>query len=109
MLTSHQKAGVPYDEVVFLVINEGRNPAIGVDGSERCTLLLTLAQVKVDEFVLEPELFENNDHLPIKIVSGVQDSRAGKYDVPSVGREALVCVKGEISGRGHCVVRLFDR
>ena len=65
MLTSHQKAGVPYDEVVFLVVNKGRDATVGIDGSIRRTLLLALAQVQVDELVLESELFKNDDRLPV--------------------------------------------
>ena len=64
---TQQNADAPYDEVVFLVVNKGRDATVGVDGSIRRILLLALAQVQVDELVLESELFENDDCLPVQI------------------------------------------
>ena len=63
---TQQNADAPYDEVVFLVVNKGRDATVGVDGSIRRILLLALAQVQVDELVLESELFENDDSLPVE-------------------------------------------
>ena len=67
MSYTQQNADAPYDEVVFLVVNKGRDATVEVDGSIRRILLLALAQVQVDELVLESELFENDDCLPVQI------------------------------------------
>ena len=55
----------PDGEVAVLVVDEGRDAAVGVVLGMRLSLLLALAEVEVDRLVVESELLEHDHHLPM--------------------------------------------
>lgn len=55
---------VPEDEIVVLVVDDGRNAAVGVELDVLGRLLLVLLEVKVYGAVGQAEFFENDGNLP---------------------------------------------
>jgi hypothetical protein len=58
--------GVPNNEVVVVVVDNGGDAAIGVEFHEIRTLLLALFEVEIDGFIRQPKFFENDGDFPEK-------------------------------------------
>ena len=91
----------PNNEIAVLVVNECWNTAVGIDGGVLRGLVLVLAEVEVDEFVVQPELFKNNNCLPVGGHQGDVGYYAYGLGSPPVGRKTLGSVESEVRRRRH--------
>lgn len=60
---------LPNDDVVIVVVNDGRDATVRVDLQVVWTLVLCLAEVEVDRFVRQPEFLKDDDSFPESRVS----------------------------------------
>ena len=56
--------GLPNDEVIVFVVDNGGDAAVGVDLQEVWGFLLSLMEVEVHRFVRQPKFFENDGDFP---------------------------------------------
>ena len=81
---------IPNNEVVVVVVDNGRDATVGVELHEIWTLLLALLEVKVDGFICQPEFFKNDGDFPEERISfqttvmftGKENKRTSRWDHP---------------------------
>ena len=59
-----QRRDAPEREVVVVVVDDGRDAAVGVELGVLRPLLLALLEVEIDRLVRETELFKDNGDFP---------------------------------------------
>ena len=64
------RVGLPDHEVAVVVVDERRDAPVGVVLGVLLILLLVLAEVEVDGAVVEAELLEDDDYLPVRCQRG---------------------------------------
>lgn len=65
----------PENEVIVLVVNQGRNTTVRVIFSELWLLLITGLEIEVDRLVREAEFLEYKGNLPARVVSYLRHER----------------------------------
>ena len=55
---------LPNDKVIVMVVNDGRDAAVGVNLQIFWSFLFLLAEVKIDGFVRQVEFFKNEGNFP---------------------------------------------
>ena len=91
---------LPNDEVVVMVVDDGGDAAVGVDLQVIWSLVFALAEIEVDRFVRQPELFENDGDFPENRIGFQTVVTFGGANVPAV-RSTLVGVQSELLSVGH--------
>lgn len=56
---------LPNDEIIVVVVNDGGDPAIGVDLQVFRSLVLLLEEIKVHRLARQPKFFKNHDDFPV--------------------------------------------
>ena len=64
-MVSDEEPNLPENEIIVLVVNDGRNTTVGVVFGVLRALLLALTEVEVDGFVRKAKLLEDEGNLPI--------------------------------------------
>ena len=96
--------GAPDNEIAVLVVNECWNTAAGIDCGVLRGLVLVLAEVEVDEFVVQSELLKNNNRLPVGGLQRGIGCNAYGLGSPSVGRKSGNTIQCEVDViGGHAV------
>ena len=62
---SDEEPNLPENEIIVLVVNDGRNTTVGVVFGVLRALLLALTEVEVDGFVRKAKLLEDEGNFPI--------------------------------------------
>lgn len=93
---------VPEDEIVVLVVDDGRDATVRVELDVLGRLLLILFEVKIYGVIGQAEFFENDGNLPVCRMSEGLGRR--KDGVPAVGG-VVMTVEGELLAVGHCEKR----
>ena len=93
---------LPNSEIAVMVVNDGRDAAVGVDLQVIRTLLFSLAKIKIHRFVRQPKFFEHHGGFPenqIRFIMVVSLARRMR-NLPAV-RTSGVGVQGELFSVRH--------